>query len=53
VSIAALTWPAAVVWVALIVSIAVVLTALIWSIFGTAQTAVRAESKERKPVSIS
>jgi hypothetical protein len=38
-TIAALTWPNAVVYVALILGIASVLSVLIWSIFRTGQTA--------------
>lgn len=45
-SIAALTWPAAVVYVALIVTAGFVLIVTIWSIFRTGQTAIRNEDRQ-------
>jgi hypothetical protein len=45
-SIAALSWPAAVVYVALIVTVGMVLAVLIWSIFRTGQTAIKNESRQ-------
>ena len=45
-SIAALTWPAAVVWVAVIVTTGAVLSVLTWSIFRTGQTAIQKEARQ-------
>jgi hypothetical protein len=45
-TIAALTWPAAVVDVAIIVAAGTVLSVLIWSIFRTGQTAIRKEIRQ-------
>ena len=44
-SIAALTWPAAVVYVALIVTAGFVFAVTIWSIFRTGQTAIKTERR--------
>jgi hypothetical protein len=48
-TIAALTWPEAVVYVALIASVALVLAVLIWSMFSTGQTAIGSDSRHREP----
>jgi hypothetical protein len=45
-TIAALTWQAAVVYVALILGVACVLSVLIWSIFRTGQTAITKEIRQ-------
>ena len=47
--IAALSWPAASLYIALIVSVALVVAVLIWSIFRTGQTAIRSDSRQRRP----
>lgn len=47
-TLAALTWPEAVVVVAGIVGFALVLSVLVWSIFRTAQTAIRSEGRHRE-----
>ncbi len=44
-TLAALTWPAAVVYVALIAGVALVLAVSSWSIFRTGQTAIEKESR--------
>ena len=46
-SVAALTWPEAVVLVAAIGGVTLVLTVLVWSIFHTGQTAIRSENRHR------
>jgi hypothetical protein len=49
-TIAALTWPEAVVHVTWIAALGLVLAVLVWSIFRTGQTAIKNESNEREPV---
>jgi hypothetical protein len=45
-TIAALTWPAAVVYVTLIAAAGTVLSVLIWSIFRTGQMAIKKEYRQ-------
>jgi hypothetical protein len=49
-TIAAITWPEAVVGATLIAALALVLSVLTWSIFRTGQTAIRKDSEQRKLV---
>ncbi len=44
-TIAALSWPVAVVWVAVIAAVALVVAVLVWSIFRTGQTAIRSDGR--------
>jgi hypothetical protein len=47
-TIATLSWPAAAVYIALIAAAGLVVSVLIWSIFGTGQTAIRSENRGRE-----
>jgi hypothetical protein len=44
-TVAALTWPDALVWSVAIAAVGLVLAVLVWSIFRTGQIAIRSESR--------
>jgi Flp pilus assembly protein TadB len=47
-TIAALTWPDALVWSVAIAALGLVLAVLIWSIFRTGQAAIRSEKRQHE-----
>jgi hypothetical protein len=47
-TIAAMSWPDAIVYISLTLGIALVLSVLIWSIFRTGQTAINEEIRQRR-----
>jgi Flp pilus assembly protein TadB len=47
-TIAAYTWPDALVWSVAIAALGLVLAVLIWSIFRTGQTAIRSERRQHE-----